>query len=670
MATLFMDPVNGNDANNGTTYALRFKTFNSGATAGRTAPGDTIRIASSTISSLGSATWTDATSTIVLAGALTANVDTCDTAWTAAANVSQSQNTTSNKEGSAAQSFAIAGAFTTGKVAHHALGASTDFSAYKQVSFWFRCTKASLAAGDFQLKLCSDTLGATPVNTINIPATGIASLWQSVTVDTGGTLGATIQSVALYAAVDPGANTAEIDNILACKDSTSADALTLHSLIGKKTSHRWYPIRSINGTTVTIANISTAGSDTPSSSTSHMYHETTESVTTYRLEPTDDATLITGSSPASASINESGTNGNLITYSGGWDTPNMTNQNGYTAFSGINANTSSSFIDLVGKNYLGFQRLIATRVGDMFFDDNAANNDGIVIDQCFASGISHHFYNGVASNFMQLTDTGAHGLASLITASGAVNLEGNGINFTGATGANIMITGTGSSGTIDDVVMGTSSGGTILGFAYGLASFIRNVYFLDYQSNAIAQDTSTYVVCQNVNSTTPILSSGGGSGNSIKPGGIYASNIGLDVTKTSIQFDGALVTTDTTIRHTPQGISWKVKTNSNISRTASRPVKLKLPAQFYKGGVVATLSAWMYRDSVTSLRCQLVMPMSEIPGLSADVTALSSGTINTWQQKSIQFTPTFDTVASPEFWVWESGSGSNNSAYIDDISFS
>jgi hypothetical protein len=44
MATFFLDFENGNDANDGTTFANRWKTITNGATAARTAPGDTIRI--------------------------------------------------------------------------------------------------------------------------------------------------------------------------------------------------------------------------------------------------------------------------------------------------------------------------------------------------------------------------------------------------------------------------------------------------------------------------------------------------------------------------------------------------------------------------------------------------------------------------------------------------
>jgi len=60
MATFYLDFEGGNDANDGTTFANRWKSIISGATAARTAPGDTIRIMGSPApTSLGqTAVWT------------------------------------------------------------------------------------------------------------------------------------------------------------------------------------------------------------------------------------------------------------------------------------------------------------------------------------------------------------------------------------------------------------------------------------------------------------------------------------------------------------------------------------------------------------------------------------------------------------------------------------
>lgn len=59
MATFYLDYEGGNDANDGLSFANRWKTFTNGATAARIAPGDTIRVmASPDPTSIGNATWT------------------------------------------------------------------------------------------------------------------------------------------------------------------------------------------------------------------------------------------------------------------------------------------------------------------------------------------------------------------------------------------------------------------------------------------------------------------------------------------------------------------------------------------------------------------------------------------------------------------------------------
>jgi hypothetical protein len=61
MATFYLDLENGDDANDGTTFANRWKTISNGATAARIAPGDTIRVMGSPApTSLGiNGTWTN-----------------------------------------------------------------------------------------------------------------------------------------------------------------------------------------------------------------------------------------------------------------------------------------------------------------------------------------------------------------------------------------------------------------------------------------------------------------------------------------------------------------------------------------------------------------------------------------------------------------------------------
>ena len=47
MTDFYINPVNGNDLNDGSTWALAWKTITAGATAARIAPGDKIKVAKS-----------------------------------------------------------------------------------------------------------------------------------------------------------------------------------------------------------------------------------------------------------------------------------------------------------------------------------------------------------------------------------------------------------------------------------------------------------------------------------------------------------------------------------------------------------------------------------------------------------------------------------------------
>src|SRR4030065_1552457 len=138
MATFYLDYINGSDANNGSTWALAWKTLTLGATLARIAPADVIRIAKSPdTTSLGiTALWTNLSKTVTLASALNLTVELCETAWTASANVTATASTT-RKEGANSASLAIAAGFTTGKVAYKALAGGAGFLGGEPVSFFF-----------------------------------------------------------------------------------------------------------------------------------------------------------------------------------------------------------------------------------------------------------------------------------------------------------------------------------------------------------------------------------------------------------------------------------------------------------------------------------------------------------------------------------------------------
>lgn len=101
MTIIYCDPEGGNDANAGTSFALRKKSIGSATTALVTA-GDEVRImASRDPVSIGNAQWTDGTASVVLDTAVNATIDDCEDGWLAggAAGVTLTHSATNRKSG-------------------------------------------------------------------------------------------------------------------------------------------------------------------------------------------------------------------------------------------------------------------------------------------------------------------------------------------------------------------------------------------------------------------------------------------------------------------------------------------------------------------------------------------------------------------------------------------
>ena len=157
----------------------------------------------------------------------------------------------------------------TGKAAHMQLPSTLDLSAYQQISLqmFFRDgdrmyntyeTNPTYITQGFSLRLCSDTNGDTTVHTIPLNYYKIRSNYRltQIVKDFGTNLSNNINSIAIY--VDTARNntrTFDIGNIIACKNSSSADALTHDDLVGLHTAAapQWYNINAIwnaNGKTI------------------------------------------------------------------------------------------------------------------------------------------------------------------------------------------------------------------------------------------------------------------------------------------------------------------------------------------------------------------------------------------------------------------------------------
>lgn len=790
MATFYLDYENGNDANDGTTFANRWKTLTNGATAARIAPGDVIRIMGSPApTSLGvNGTWTSAalsgttnisaatnatpivvnrtnhglstgdtvvvtgvsgntaangtweitvvdansfslngsagngTSTggnyrlrnntrVQLASALTQTIASTGprSAWTASTNVTATLSTTDYKEHQYSDEIAIAAGFTTGKAAYFATG-TLDLSGYQQVSFWIkRSAGNNFASGDYTLRLCSDTVGNTTVNTVSIPATTALNQWIPFTVDLGSNLGSSIQSIALYVETDTGATTLRLNNIIACKASSADDSLSLTSLIGKNiASDTWYGIQSISGTRVMLDQ-STNTLPTSSNLRGYNHPSGTETVTTYKRE-TIKTVMATTSSATVQQIQDNGTAGNLIYFEGGWDRTDMSTQTLETWLDGQNGlgvgiqATLSSFISLnklCGVRYSSFFNFFApassivancsgnncTSTAISLAHGSGQSDDNTVID-CFAcanssAGFSLSFGNGVVSNLFAAGNNSNGIILTTTSKTNYTNLEarnnsGDGISFTGAGGNGFVnctftdcdglfngqnginfgnaqnVTATNCTAT-SNVQNGFNFGNGGLVFLKSCTTTSNTFASLATQGCQIISDSSVFNEATEVNTTN----------NQYRNFRFQSQNHDNTPGNHRIFTDFGLIVADTTTRHTASGFSWKLSPTSSTIRTSAYPLDFSLAKIAVAANALVTVKAWMYRDN-SGLTMRLVCKGGQIAGVSSDVVSTVSAT-DSWEEQTITFTPTEQGVVEI---TAEAYGGSTYNGWVDDMTIS
>ena len=629
---------------------------------------------------------------VILASAITKNIALTGnrgtkTNWTASANVTCTVSTSDYKEGAESQSIAIAAGFTTGLAAYWALPASTDFSAYKQISFWIKQTAGTVgAAGDIQLKLCSDTAGATAVDTFNIPAlsTGAAtSRWTHVTVDKGSALGSAIQSIAFYVVTDNAAQTFLLDNVIACKDSTANDSLTLCSSIGKNVStDTFYSIQSINDVRVMID----ADTNTIPSSGLKGYWGASETVTTYKRETFRPSAPLATQTGVIYTIQESGAYDNAITYSGGWNSTDMSTQTGETWFDGQNgygALFSGSFsitnvffeklayvngympvyafasgwgsINFPAVNHCTGGCALTAFLGSALNVDFACNNATIGIQTGLSSPLTSKMIAGNSTGNLSLGD---NSLAT-VTQSIAGCTAGYGITFAG-----------GKSTAVCPIFEYNAYGVSASAYASNrvIGAVLANNYTADVSLASLGSERIYFNRCT-FSSTTQF---GNAPTGYRKDGGVYSASEDNTQHNDIIYTAYGNITKQNSARHTASGYAWKMSPTTSQYFNSQAPMMLKIATWAISSGVTTTFSVYMYRDN-TGLSARLVVRGGSIAGIDADVqSSLMSEAINTWGGNgsggplSVAVTPTETGVV--EVWVECWADSTTYSLYVDDFS--
>lgn len=387
MAIFYIDLVNGSDAAAGTSWGTAWKTFTSGATAARIAPGDEIRVAqTSAPTSVGTATWTSGKvgNSITFASAPTKQIDTCKSGWVTMG----AGSTVTNGQATAFMTYTTFGGTTKGALqwvtsattngCYKDLGSTQDFSAHQQISFWFRSSAAFDCSGsqDMVIELCSDAGATTVVNSLTFPNWSFAAnMWYPIVIDFGGALSSNVRSVRFRTASNT-SQTFYVDEIFA----SPANGLTLWSLIGLNDGD-WHAIRCIRDAEVQLlagfVPGTATGAVTFDTALDCSWMGTTQTATTYKLEPS--RALLPASGPAATfgvNILEAGTTSAPYKYSGGWDT-STGEQTGVTFLDNV-THTSSS----VGYNAVSTPNTVVQRIGVVRFASTFTNTGGLVFDDC------------------------------------------------------------------------------------------------------------------------------------------------------------------------------------------------------------------------------------------------------------------------------------------------
>jgi hypothetical protein len=681
MTNFCCDTVNGNDAWPGTPAQPK-KTFAAvAALVTNPAADKAIFKASPAPTMVGGnamATWNDLAKSIAVTWQTQqlADIDKCEVAWTAGAVGSSGtpplDSATGKRVASVNGSPRLNMTGATGLVGYRSLGANFDFSAYQQVSFWIR-TNANQTSGSsrMSLRLCSDVAGAVTVNTIPIPAL-VAGRWTLVTVDTGGNLGNSIQSVALYADQTNSAATIWLDNIIACKNA--ANALTLTSLISKGTAgETYYGIASIENITGAGCTIYIDNQTETLRNTGRGYAAQTpglnETLALWKREP---ITLTQAGLSLSASAFFTTAHGTVaapIRFEFGYENLNDPAPTGETWFDGQNG-----FANLftVSHRYNHVSGLGAVRFSNGLVLNNVRGNVLQVVGiNNSNAGVSVQNSTDFSLTAGALNNNGSAGYASAGTGFGRILIRAGQANGNTIYGFALS--------SFEDVVPLTGkrmpvrlNGGTPISFQ-GHSCVVRDADFssnsnLSNQAAAPSIGPSTdglnYVIdctLSNSGAVPNFLNTSFRHLNSL----IAAKNVNRVAGDDRIYTDDAVISSDTTTTRTA-GRSWKCNFQGT-TRDASYPVRFPLTRLFCRAARAVTVKASMRRDNINAVG-QLFVRGNSIAGVAADLSASASGAINQWETVTLTFTPTEDGFV--DVWWGSYSSVINANVWVDDVTIS
>lgn len=707
-STWYVDPIGGLDTNTGTSFAQRYQNLNTAVTSA--SAGDSIRvIGSPNATDMGqTASFTFASKTVTLTTAVTSNIY-LDGAWTANSNSTCTADTTLFRQGSNSSKNVITTGAASGTVLEYFNTGTLNLSAYQQISLWIRFNTA-ISSTFFKLRLSSTTNGTTATHEFNIPGMNVGATWSPITFNNGSNLSSSIASVALVTtATGYVANTINIDNIVACKATSSVDSLTLNSVIGINDGN-WYGIQSINGTGLVIDS-----NFTTSAANGQGYAGTTNaSAEIYKQEPLYVAQSGTWTNVGT----KTGSAGNLITISGGWDTTAMSSQSLNTTwidFQGASKSLVSGAQTGLSYNTLSFTRsssaLVASNITSCTFNEITMTDSNpffastatatscifsyITCNACTAASTSFFAGSCVDCNLSNIilnsitTPSATGTLGSSMTSCILNTITCNNGNFYGISGqgsnsiyynitCNSNVEGIGNNGNLVlqscrfyNLTLSNNS-------TYGLAApevFDTIFYSLTGSGNTSGDvnHTSSFgnaiiLINDSLSSSTKIHFNAASTAN-FPMTVVYEQYIGGSNTVHKESYTAGTISSNTSTTHAASGFSWQFSPTNTTVVTSTVPLSKRIATIPVASGVSATISVWCYSTNSSTITQTIRIPGGRIPGVGSpatDITATNGGATNTWTQVTLAaVTPTVDGVIEVYCDVYSTNT--TDSAYTHDF---
>ena len=595
----------------------------------------------------------------------------------------------------------IASGFTTGKAWYYTLPEELDLSAYQGISFnIYNANDTDAQKANKEIRLCSDTTGDVAVNTIKIRSRASSGNMTQVT-DTGGNLGSSIKSVALYITSDEGGEDLRFANMIAFKTGVN-DVITHDDCFSKNTTAEpiWWKGYYIQEDHILFGfnskQVSSQLNDSASDENAISYSGVSETVALHKVTPFN----VYGSADENSNYDNAGYFSKFLVrlriesrtdatqavtkISGGWNTTDMSTQDSITwvnlftdnhTFIDTNAHStqlsSNVLVERFGTglannnlNLEGHKNLTAKNIYQCGFADaatismgNARPRRNILIDGLFQTS---GYYAGI-----QINASGS--------VSGYANLSKMIIK-------NMHLYGTYQQYSLSNFIFIEDL--TVRGSKYLMVdanyNFMQQVHIKNLTANGL-YSTFTDLDIRAQNATVDLIQyethpSSVNNQGSISHGTISLGNYNGDANDHRIYVSNGHIKSETSVRHGTDGVAWKIQPRlehtgsqaySAVNNTAHAPLNFSVAKLFVEANKVVTFKAYVRRDNTGITATVAARQDRNIYTISSDVAATCTAGADTWQELTLLITP----VNSGELYIdFEAFGGDSHTAYIDDIS--